>query len=169
MSPEKLTKPEESPVVADIVVKQARRQIWLARLSLAAFLACLVGFIILFPKMQNQQLEGIEPVKVTVTDVSRTTVDVKGNGHDFYDIKVSYQGKEYALHDGDSYWAKIGYTGTAYLYDGKIYAKESGPATETWIAKVYYVCLIGGFVLLIVTTSIYPKALRLKKTLKGQL
>lgn len=166
---ETLKSPKESAAYKEIAVKQAKRYIFLARVSWVLFIVCLVGFIYLFPKFNAQNLSGIEPVEVTVIDVSKTKVKVKNGGnYDFYDVTVSYLGKEYKLHDGQYPFTSVGYTGTAYLYKGEIYAMESGPATNTVLAKLYYVCLIGGFVLLVVAASMSPKAIKLKKSLKDE-
>lgn len=173
MSQETLKEIEESDAYREIEINQAKRYILLARICLVLLIICVLGFIYLFPKFTDQGISGVEPVQVTVSDVSKSTVITNTwrkpwtkRKTDFYDITVLYDGNEYKMHDWDTQFTKEGYTGTAYMYDGEIYAKENGPATETVLAKIYYVCLIGGFILLIVTVSIYPKAMRLKKGLK---
>lgn len=159
----------ESPILQEIERKQARRYILMARISLVLLIILLGGFIYLFPKMRSQDITGIEPVKVMVTSVDKTTVKTNSSRTDFYHVKVSYNGKEYTLHDASGYpFTQEGNIGTAYLYNGKLYAKETGPATGTFTAKAYYVCLIGGFIMLIVAPSMYPKAMKLKKKLKNE-
>ena len=92
-----------------------------------------------------------EEVQVTVVSSETTQVVNKKTGSktDFYDVKVSYNGQVYDL------------------INDKLYANVEGIETSTPMAKAYFVCLIGGFVMLIVAASAQSKYSQQKKAAKA--
>ena len=101
-----------------------------------------------------------------VTDVQKTVVKTKTGSNDFYDITVRYNGKEYKVHGWTSSLERVGNIGTAYLYKGKIYASEGSINTSTLVGKLYFVCMIGGFIMFTIAVSMSPKAFQYRKKLK---
>ena len=154
---------KENAAVREIAQKQADRYAWLFRICLVLFFIGLIGTVYLWFQMRDQDLEGIEAVEVTVTDVSETDVRISGHTNTSYQITVLYKGKEYQLIDGDYSWAKIGRSGTAYWYNSRIYANENGSQTRTGIGRVYSVFLISTFVLLLVTPCVGSKAKQMRE------
>ncbi|MBR1853476.1 MAG: hypothetical protein IJ794_10115 [Lachnospiraceae bacterium] len=154
---------KENAAVQEITQKQADRYALLFRICLVLFFIGVIGTVYLWFQMRDQDLEGIEAVEVTVTDMSETDVRISGHKNTSYQITVLYKGKEYQLIDGDYLWAKIGRSGIAYRYNGRIYANENGPQARTGIGRVYSVFLISTFVLLLVTPCVGSKAKQMRE------
>lgn len=110
--------------------------------------------------------------EVTATVVSSETTQVSnkktGSKTDFYDVKVSYNGKVYDLINVHNSYSYIeGRQVKALLSGDKLYANVEGIQTSTPMAKAYFVCLIGGFVMLIIAASAQSKYSQQKKAAKA--
>ncbi len=105
-----------------------------------------------------------EEVQVTVVSSETTQVVNKKTGSktDFYDVKVSD-----LINVHNSYSYIEGRQTTALLSGDKLYANVEGIETSTPMAKAYFVCLIGGFVMLIVAASAQSKYSQQKKAAKA--
>lgn len=169
MSQESLKGIEESVAYKDMEEEQAKRYILITKICYVLFVICALGFIYLWPKFQGQEIKGIKPVEVMVTDVQKTVMKTKTGYNDFYDITVRYNGKEYKMHGWTSSFERVGYIGTAYLYKGKIYASEGSINTSTLVGKLYFVCMIGGFAAFAIAVSMSPKAFQYSKQLKNNM
>ncbi len=167
MSQESLKGIEESVAYRDLEVKRAKRYILITRICFVLFVICTVGFIYLWPKFHGQEIEGIKPVQVMVTDVQKTVVKTKVGYENFYKITVLYNGEEYKMHGWTSALQRVDYMGTAYLYKGQIYATEGDISSSTLVGMLYFVCMIGGFIMFTVAVSMCPKAFQYKKKLKN--
>lgn len=155
---------EESAVVREIERKQAKQSMMLFWICLICFVIGIVGTIILWQKTNNQNIEGIEPVEVRVVDVVKKTKKLNGRIYTNYEVTVRYDGEEYELKNGGhSPWTYPGYEGTAYLYEGQIYASEGSVANSTNIGKLYFVFLFATFGLLFITPSVGSKAFKRRK------
>jgi len=153
-----------SPVVMEIERKQAKRMAILFWVCLVCFVIALVGAIITRGKMDNQNLEGIKEVKVKVVDVKEKNVKINGSVNTYYTVTVEYMGQEYKLVDGGhSPWTHVGYSGTAYMYENRIFANENGPSTRTGVGTLYYVFLIATLALFVITPSVGATALQRRK------
>lgn len=71
------------------------------------------------------------------------------------------------MHGWTSALQRVDYIGTAYLYKGEIYATEGDISSSTLIGKLYFVCMIGGFIMFTIAVSICPKAFQYRKKLKN--
>ena len=81
---------KENAAVREIAQKQADRYAILFRICLVLFLVGLIGTVYLWFQMRDQNLEGIEAVEVTVTDVNETDVRISGHTNTSYQITVLY-------------------------------------------------------------------------------
>ena len=167
MSQESLKGIEESAAYRDLEEKRAKRYILITKICFVLFVICAIGFIYLWPKFHGQEIEGIKPVQVMVTDVQKTVVKTKVGYENFYKITVLYNGEEYKMHGWTSALQRVDYIGTAYLYKGEIYATEGDISSSTLVGMLYFVCMIGGFIMFTVAVSMCPKAFQYKKKLKN--
>ncbi len=160
---------DESSVVREIERKQAKQSMMLFWICLVCFLIGIVGTVILWQKMNNQNLEGIEQVQVRVVDVTKKNIRINGKNNISYEVTVEYEGQEYKLEDGGySPWTLTGHTGTAYMYQDRIYANENGPASRTGVGTLYFVFLFTTMGLLIITPSVGSKAFKRRKRVLGK-
>ena len=157
----------DNSALKEIERKQAKQYVMFFWICLAGFIIALAGTIILRGKMDNQNLEGIKKVQVCVTYVAEKELRVDGKSTGTtYEVMVEYMGKEYELIDGGhSPWTYEGHIGTAYMYEGKIYANENGPATRTGVGTSYSVFLIATIALFVITPSVGAAALQRRKKL----
>ena len=120
--------------------------------------------------MDKAKTPDYEEVQATVVSSETTQVVNKKTGSktDFYDVKVSYNGKVYDLINvHNSYSYVEGRQVTALLSGDKLYANEEGITSSTPMAKAYFVCLIGGFVMFFVALTAQSKYSQQKKAAKA--
>ena len=157
---------ENSAVIREMLQKQAKQNTILFWVCLAGLILAIAGTVILWNKVNNQNLEGIEPVQVRVVEVVKNKIKINGNTTTVYETTVEYDGKEYPLKGGgNSPWTIENYKGTAYLYEGNIYASEDATSTGTIAGKLYFVFLFASLGLLFLTPTVGSKASKLKKQL----
>lgn len=120
--------------------------------------------------MDNAATPDYEEVQVTVMSSKTTEVVNKKTGSrtPFYEVEVSYNGKVYDLINvHNSYSYVEGRQTTALLSGDKLYANVEGIQTSTPMAKAYFVCLIGGFIMFFVALSAQSKYSQQKKAAKA--
>ncbi|MDE6412698.1 MAG: penicillin-binding protein [Eubacterium sp.] len=140
---------------------------------IALWVVCILLLVGIAPTriaMDKAATPDYKEVKATVMSAETTQVVNKKTGSrtNFYDVKVSYEGKVYDLinvHDAYSYVE--GREVTALLSGDKLYANVEGIQTNTPMAKAYFVCLIGGFVMLMVALMAQSKYSQQKKAAKA--
>lgn len=116
--------------------------------------------------MVNRSNPDYEEVKVVVLSAKTTQVKNKKNGSTYnkYDVEVEYEGKTYDLENAHSANpAMKGRSITAYYANGKMYADVQGVKNGTPVGKLYFVCLIGSFVLLFGAAIQTSKLSQMKK------
>ena len=129
----------------------------------------IVGIVPTRYAMDHAATPDYEEVQATVVSSETTQVVNKKTGSktNFYDVKVSYNGKVYDLINVHNAYSYIeGSKTTALLSGDKLYANVEGIETSTPMAKAYFVCLIGGFVMLLVAASAQSKYSQQKKVAK---
>ena len=108
---------------------------------------CLVATVALWFASRNVEVSYTE-VQATVVSSRKVQSRVYGSTMTTYEVVVSYLGKEYDLKNAhDAYSYTPGRTITAYRANGKLYANVEGITSTTPVAILYYVFLIGTFVL----------------------
>ena len=123
--------------------KQLRILFWVFT---CLFLAFELAVVLLQPRVAAQSMEDMETVTVRVVNVEEMTTRTI---HTYW-ITVSYNGAEYLLKgDPDPSWENVGHVGTAYLFQGNIYADNMLPRLKTPIGRVYDICLASRFLSLI--------------------
>ncbi|MDE5995556.1 MAG: penicillin-binding protein [Eubacterium sp.] len=140
---------------------------------IVSWVICIILLVGIAPTriaMDKAATPDYEEVKATVVSSETTQVVNKKTGSktNFYDVKVSYNGKVYDLinvHNAYSYVE--GREVTALLSGDKLYANVEGIQTNTPMAKAYFVCLIGGFVMLMVALMAQSKYSQQKKAAKA--
>ena len=131
------------------------------------FVVSLVLTIVLYNRMDNQNLE-YEEVEATVVSTGTRTTNIlmqySSSSTTQYTVEVRYNGQIYDLKNvhGLSGYSE-GRTVKAYLANGKLYANVEGVNTSTFVAYAYFAFLIASFVLFIVFLSNIPRLFRKKE------
>ena len=141
------------------------------KIVIALWIICVVLLVGIIPTrmaMDKAATPDYEEVKATVVSSETTQVVNKKTGSrtNFYDVKVSYNGEVYDLINAHKSYFE-GTTVTALLSGDKLYADVEGIQTSTPVAKAYFVCLIGGFVMFFVALSAQSKYSQQKKAAKA--
>ncbi len=129
------------------------------------FAVCLVTTVVLWFAMQGTEVE-FEEVKATVVSAKTEEVVNKKTGSrtTFYKIEVKYDGKTYDLENAhNTYMYPEGKTVTAYKYNGRLFANQEGVQTSTPVATIYFIFLIGSFIMLMVAATYSGKLIDKKK------
>lgn len=130
-----------------------------------SFVVCVLATVGLW-FMVNKSNPDYEEVKVVVLSAKTTQIKNKKNGSTYnkYDVEVEYKGKTYNLENAHSANpAMKGRSITAYYANDKMYADVQGVKNGTPVGKLYFVCLIGSFILLFVATIQTSKLSQMKK------
>lgn len=131
------------------------------------FIVSLVLTIVLYNRMDNQNLE-YEEVEATVVSTGTRTTNIlmqySSSSTTQYTVEVRYKGEIYDLknvHSLSGY--SEGRTVKAYLANGKLYANVEGVNTSTFVAYAYFAFLIASFILFIVFLSNIPRLFQKKE------
>ena len=120
----------------------------------------LFGFDDCFWFLMNKAEVNYEKVTAIVTEASSKDVVNKKTGSrtTFYEVKVTYEGKEYELQNVHSL---VGYSKgrsvEALLSNGKLYANVEGIKSTSPVAIIYFIFLFGTFGMLIVSSTYMSK------------
>lgn len=120
-----------------------------------AFAVCLVITVIMWFVVNKSEVK-YEEVEVTVlsSETKQYKDRKKGTTYTKYEIKVEYDGKTYDLENAhNSYQFVEGRTVKAYLANKRLFANVEGVKTSTPLATVYFVFLIGTFVIFFVAIT----------------
>ncbi len=139
-------------------------------ISWIVFALCVVLAVVFWFLLRdyNPEYEEVQ-VKVLSTSTKQVKNRKTGSTYNFYEVKVEYNGEEYDLgnaHSVSQY--PRGKTVKAYLAKGKLYANVEGVKTSSPIGIVYYVFLIGSFVMLIVAATVTSNRAKEKKLEKQE-
>ncbi len=116
--------------------------------------------------MVNKSNPKYEEVQVTVLSAETKKVKNRKTGSTYtsYEIKVSYEGKTYDLENAHNAYSYLeGRQAKAYLYKNRLFANVEGVKNATSAGTLYFVFLIGSFILFFVTLIDTSKYLQNKK------
>lgn len=118
-------------------------------------------------------LKNMEPTyeEVQARVISSETKQLKnkknGSTYNFYEVKVEYNGETYDLKNAHSaYEYTKGKKVKAYLANGKLYANIEGVKTSSPIGIIYYIFLLGSFIMLFVASITTSKMSQSKKAMQ---
>lgn len=120
---------------------------------------CLILTIVFWILTNNTKVKYEEVTAVVTSTSSKVVVNRKTNHRTtFYEVKVSYNGKEYKLQNvhGLSGYYK-GKSVKALLSNNKLYANEEGIRSTSPIAIIYFIFLFGTFVMIIASATYMSK------------
>lgn len=119
---------------------------------------CIVAAVILRIAMDKVDVEYTE-VKAAVVSSEERVRRIYGKSQKYYEVIVTYEGKEYELQNVYNSYSYIpGRETAAYLHGDKLYANVAGITSTTPVATVYFVFLFASVGMVIVTCTFWSKA-----------